>query len=269
MVNSGSRRRTRKVAGEVLDRLAAQEGAESRSRKRATRKVSAQLLSTLRDHGNGVPSASAAPQRAPGYGIVKKRRARSAPAKPHPTTQEHARILPPSPPETGPTAAEVNLRPAVDLDPPPLRAEAGTDPEFEIDVAAFDEDPEPLSPHTPIETASIGHLNDAVARLRAEATQPVLPQDSFPEPMLAEPVFPETAGAQPLAAESFVEPAFPSVASVVTPVAKEALTPIPVAPPCPVLPDAEVVSIAPPGRSFWVRLRKFLANLSAFWRSTQ
>ena len=131
MVKSGSRRRTRKVAAGVLDRLAAQEGAESRSRKRSTRKVSAQILDTLRDHTNSVPSAAEAPTRTPGYGIVKRRRVRSEAAPKQSATEEHARILPPSPPDTGPTH-DVDLRPAVDLAPPPLRVEPDTNPEMMI-----------------------------------------------------------------------------------------------------------------------------------------
>ena len=126
MVNSGSRKRTRRVSADVLDRLAAGEGAESRSRKRTTRKVSAGILDTLRDHTNTAPSAPQAPARTPGYGIMRRARVTA----PEETNQEHARLRAPSPPDTGPTPG-VDLRRAVDLDPPPLR-DPDTNPEHHI-----------------------------------------------------------------------------------------------------------------------------------------
>ncbi len=291
MAKSGSRRRTRKVAAGVLDRLAAHEGAESRSRKKSTRKVSAQILDTLRDNTQAVPSTPQIATRAPGYGIVKRRRVRSDEAQPKTSTQEHARLRPPVPPDTGSGLGE--LRRAVDLDPPPLRLEPDTNPEMMIGGGAFDAQPllppsadtwddSPPSrsdarPLKPLRTDTWDESPPSAFRTPQRPLQwadlqcaPVLDTETTPS---------EDAAWLPIAVsppEEEEEEAW-SVPSVV--ISDSAFGPQPalaaathtdVQEPSPTLPgSAELAGLARPPRGFLVRIRAFLAGLRAVWRSTR
>ena len=287
MVNSGSRKRTRKVCADVLDRLASREGADSRARKQSTRKVSAHLLDTLRDHTNVVPSAPQTAARTPGYGIIRRARTNATHVG---STQEHGRLTPPSPPDTGPTPG-VDLRRAVDLAPPPLR-EPGTDPCFVIGPhGAGDGDPIPVDgdirpPITPaaMDDAEFFVLSSPppaqILRRHAAAAHTQGPEIDAPDVSVR-------GAASPTEALAPAEPARPGytdpvVADAVArlrvrrprpaaePVEALPVATLPIDPQeCSALPDTQPSAPARRPRTLAGRIREFVASVAAVWRSTR